>query len=699
MALPDPNKPLIQQSTAQTLTLKDLLFYQQETEKWSQNTDVNTFRAYIEEKEQGEDLIKAITNIQGGNDASIGKLSSAVENSTFDNEKFQTTVAGALGRGFGSFFKPFERLSKTLNDIDFSSFSRASFSATTQLTQGAEKVHAGFKELTNGIGALGPVVNTIRTIMFKTVGAVNMVTGVFQILYGGILKLVRGVAKGVFGFETAGAAEDAREKENQEKKKKLAELEEKIARQESSEGLNQKLIDPVPLPVNVVGGGAGGASEGMLINPNTGRPFPAGGSAQNLEKKRSDALMQMDKERAELLEEIDKADAKRDEELDKKKKKSEGMGFKRFLLIAAILVALIAGIIASITAAVPGSFTGLATGIRNAIVNAKSNMQKVLDNLKAKGREVSSIFKATDEPKTKTPKTEEPKTRTPKTTKIILDPKDVDKPKVDAGKPVKIVDSKGKEIKVDKPPTQTTTAPKSSVMEKSAKIGKNILRAAPPVTAAVETTLDAMSNEDKFQFIKERYESGALFDFGDGDIRPMTDEEFEALKKYRAANFSGSIGRGGGALAGASLGFRGGFASGPVIPAGIYTPLTTLASKTVTGIAGAVGGAMLGGSLGDSGATMFGELFTGTEKSQSKMDALFEASKVGEALEDANKDIDDAKTSSSGGGTTTQINNATNNQSNTTNIQQSETSWWDWFKGNSYQQSGWQDVHTHRMMK
>ena len=62
MALPNPNKELVGQSQTQTLTLKDLLFYQQETEKWSQNTDVNTFRAYIEEKQQGEELVDTLKN-------------------------------------------------------------------------------------------------------------------------------------------------------------------------------------------------------------------------------------------------------------------------------------------------------------------------------------------------------------------------------------------------------------------------------------------------------------------------------------------------------------------------------------------------------------------------------------------------------------------------------------------------------------
>ena len=74
MALPNPNDKLVSSSQTQTLTLKDLLYYQMETEKWSQNTDVNTFRGYIEEKQQGEELIEQIKQIQTGEQNSLKAL-------------------------------------------------------------------------------------------------------------------------------------------------------------------------------------------------------------------------------------------------------------------------------------------------------------------------------------------------------------------------------------------------------------------------------------------------------------------------------------------------------------------------------------------------------------------------------------------------------------------------------------------------
>ena len=63
MALPNPNKELVGQSQTQTLTLKDLLFYQKETEKWSENTDVNTYRAYVEEQKATKELAEKIESI------------------------------------------------------------------------------------------------------------------------------------------------------------------------------------------------------------------------------------------------------------------------------------------------------------------------------------------------------------------------------------------------------------------------------------------------------------------------------------------------------------------------------------------------------------------------------------------------------------------------------------------------------------
>ena len=183
MALPNPNDKLVTSSETQTLTLKDLLFYQKETEKWSQNTDVNTFRGNVEEQEQGEKLFKAIGNLRGSEGkGSLEKVEEALET---NNNKLGDAFA-RLGKTFS---KPFRGLIQNLNEERFNEFGESMFSATDLVSSGAERVSAGFKELTNGIGSIGPAVNAARTFIYKLVAGFNVVFGAFQLVAGSIAKV------------------------------------------------------------------------------------------------------------------------------------------------------------------------------------------------------------------------------------------------------------------------------------------------------------------------------------------------------------------------------------------------------------------------------------------------------------------------------------------------------------------------------
>ncbi len=226
MALPNPNKELVGQSQTQTLTLKDLLYYQQETEKWSQNTDVNTFRGYIEEKQQGEELIDTLKNMQTGESNSLRALTESQKDVFEDLKNKFKSDSQILYESFERFVNvlatPFEKFFRDQNEKYFAGMGRDMFSATAQLEGGAARVNSGLKELTNGIGALGPAINTLRTGMYKTIAVFNVLFGTVQTLLGFFGKLGKVVFR-MFGFGKEAAEREKLEEEHLKAQQALAE--------------------------------------------------------------------------------------------------------------------------------------------------------------------------------------------------------------------------------------------------------------------------------------------------------------------------------------------------------------------------------------------------------------------------------------------------------------------------------------------
>ena len=85
MALPNPQNKIVDNTGKQVLTLGQLLQVQEDVEKWSQNTDINTFRGLVESEKgfgrlaeklgEGGPIAKAIKS----DDAKRRKLGESID--------------------------------------------------------------------------------------------------------------------------------------------------------------------------------------------------------------------------------------------------------------------------------------------------------------------------------------------------------------------------------------------------------------------------------------------------------------------------------------------------------------------------------------------------------------------------------------------------------------------------------------------
>ena len=190
MALPNPQEAVRLQGES-VVTLKDLLHFQEETNKWSKNTDVNTFRAQVDIKKFSEATTPntpLATNegiqksLEEEGDKTRSKLSQA------EKDRIKQTRDDPFERLFNVITKPFKRLSENLDGTKFQEFGQG----FTNIASASERANAGFKELTNGIGELGPMFNTLKTQAFKLVAGFNVLLGIFQLIGAGL--------RGLFNF-------------------------------------------------------------------------------------------------------------------------------------------------------------------------------------------------------------------------------------------------------------------------------------------------------------------------------------------------------------------------------------------------------------------------------------------------------------------------------------------------------------------
>ena len=215
-----------------------------------------------------------------------------------------------------------------------------------------------------------------------------------------------------------------------------------------------------------------------------------------------------------------------------------------------------------------------------------------------------------------------------------------------------------------KPGTKPPTTPKPPSALKS--IGGQVVKKLPVIGAGVETVMDATSNEKKFARIKDAYENNQpIIPDENGELRPMTAEEFAAAEASMTANRAGSAGRGVGAGGGAVAGAAAGAAIGSVIP---------IVGTAIGGIIGGVLGGFFGGRKGDEIATNLANQAEGIDDPQAYIDMLAAnvpelQNEAGAELAGAQGEVSDMKMANNTGGSMNnqQITQTDNSSSNTFN--------------------------------
>lgn len=195
---------------------------------------------------------------------------------------------------------------------------------------GGEQFKKGVNELKNGIGMLGPLVNSVTTIFHKLRAGFDLIFGTFRAVLDG----AKATKKFFFGLSKKEQAEqDLLEAEEEYRK-----AEEDLIRQQQLEGQPIKAVDPLPLPVTMEGfqGALGGDGE-----PDPNAPMQPGnplfvGPPEQIDE-RSQALI--DAEERKISAEMILAQKRETYERDYNKQRKKGLkgffkqgktGFKKF---------------------------------------------------------------------------------------------------------------------------------------------------------------------------------------------------------------------------------------------------------------------------------------------------------------------------------------------------------------------------------
>ena len=641
MALPNPQSKLIDNTGKQVVTLGSLLRVQEDVEKWSQNTDINTFRGQVEAEKGFNELKKSLGD--------GGPIAQAINNGEEKRRKLGESIdepvkeslgaLDAIARVFRSAIKPFQGLTENLSEVKFKNIGTGFF----DITRASEKVNTGFKEITNGIGEFGPIFNALRTSIFKSVAVFNVLTGTLQLIGASIL----GLGKFLFGLKSR-LGQMFKIKDDPQS---LAEAEQKFVDQDKDvQDAEQKLSGL---------GTEAKRAEVTLIEgtPNYYRDMSLANQAQKgdlllgVGGRLGEEQARLDKEFAEqksAAEENVLATREKAEEKYRKKrfnfqkiqslKRSvfeKGLLLKKFafesmmvvgkfllpiIVIVGAFAAAFALIKDKIQSFVDLPIAGIASGLKTALTKAGQMAEDLFSGL------AKFLGKLGLLPKT-TPKPPKPTTPKPGT----------------------------------KPPTATKTATQTLK-----SVGGQVVKKLPIVGAGVETVMDATSNEKKFARIKDAYDNNQpIIPDENGELRPMTAEEFAAAEASMSANRAGSVGRGAGAFGGAAAGAATGAAIGSVIP---------IVGTAIGGIIGGVLGGFFGGRKGDEIATNLANKAEGIDDPQAYIDMLAAnvpelQNEAGSELAGAQGEVADATLAAGGGGSMNnqQVNTSNSSVSNTFN--------------------------------
>jgi len=641
MASTLPN-PSANHNEIQSRLLGDSLRHHEETNIWSKNTDINTFRGNVETKDGFEKLNKGIN---------AGNKLLVQQNEGIDSE------TNSLSRAFSSISGVFERLGKNLREIKFSEIFqklREEVGTTVAvLKTGGERFHTGMKELTNGIGFMGPAMNNLKSAIFKSIAVFNILAGTltmfaglmtpFVRLLGKLLMKIPGASKVTGAIKSGAKTVGSMAKGGLESIKSFGKGVNPLKNDNAADEVKiaqQKLKDfndPTAMKSRAFGNQVGDSTvniSGQSIQDIGNSVANEGQDNDRAEKREYEARMELEKKLADKK-------IKQQELLDGKREGADGKFYKkrtladaklfvlrkanefklfaiRGLLTAAPFLALLA-IVGSISAAVVLFKDEAITGVIKATQLIATRVTDIFKGLRAS---LAKLF---------------PKLMAPTV----------------------------------KPPVKTTTKPnvkptvagaaddvaKGGAKELAKKAGTQILKKIPIAGAIAEGAIDANSNAKKLELITAAYENKTpVIDDGNGGLRPLTKEEFEGAIKANKANAAGSVGRGAGALGGAALGAS----IGSIIP-GVGT--------LVGGVVGGLIGGIWGGRKGDQVATNIAGDMLGVEDPQGMIDALtsnIETNLSGDQLANLKTDIDSSKMASGG-------DTVVNNVANTNNVNNQES--------------------------
>jgi hypothetical protein len=629
--MPLPN-PSANHQEIQSRLLGDSLRHHEETNIWSKNTDINTFRGNVETK---EGFTKLTGKVVAGNKLLVQ------ENESLDNN------TNSLSRAFSSVTGIFERLGESLRkqkfSVMFDNFRKEVGNTAAFMKTGGERFHTGMKELTNGIGVMGPLMNNLKSATFKSIAVFNILAGTLT-MFGGILNLLSfGILgnlvgrlrdfgssiKESAGEKLKGAKEkitgsmeldvfkrSAAQKDVESAEKDIADFNDKDNQRERAFG-NQVADNTVNI-------------SGQSIQDIGNSVANKGESNDRFEAREYEAKMDLEEALADKKK-------KQQELFNKKREKDEtkfqaGRIAKEFLLFGLRLAPYIAlGLgVTWVVNKLKGESETFATGIATAVQLVKTKITDIFKGLRAS---LSKMF----------PKLVPPAPTTPKGTKL--------------NKAGRLIDEKTGKFVKNTVANSADDVAKGGAKEIAKKAGSQVLKKIPIAGAVYETVADAKSNSDKLDLITAAYENKTpVMDDGNGGLRPLTKEEFEGAIKANKANNVGSVGRGAGALGGAAAGA----AIGSIIP-GVGT--------LVGGVIGGLVGGIFGGRAGDKVATNIAGDMMGVEDPQGMLDALtsnIETNLSGDQLANLKGDIDDSKMATNA---TTLVNNVANN----TNVNNQES--------------------------
>tara|TARA_B110000444_G_scaffold259253_1_gene302438 strand:- start:55 stop:2193 length:2139 start_codon:yes stop_codon:yes gene_type:complete len=565
--LPNPN---LEHDKGAHLTLREALTQQKMTTIWSKNTDVNTFRGNMETKE-------GLENLHKGGTKNTDRLIDDKEKRDSGREALEKDFFAGIGKAFKAFTRPLERLSVNLNNEKFSKFG-------DQFSKGSERLNAGFKELTNGLGSFGPVVNTVKSGFFKLVAAINVIIGTVQLLAGALMKVFFAPFKMVGKFldkhfgpkdKTDGMSDEDLEKAIEDAKSK-AEDENK---QPSETDWYWAKLHPDSLD----------ALESIANNRKDEARFRADyefyGNPEDEEEeegKRRERQKKADDELAELQ-----------KEHQRRKEKREKRGYFTSLAMRIGKWVLLFGILFF-------AFDYLKNTVLPSIVNFfKDGMSMLVeyDYFGAIGLQVEKLTRlmgtAFDD-------------LALRLSKLFPSPKDLKPsggtgagsgqgprgggggagsgssagpgagagsgagsgaPKIYTGEPdapranpPRLLDSNGNPIADEllKPPGGANGPPRNPIIKDTFRGIKKALgfglRNAAPIGAGFETMLELTRDKKQFKRLKEAYENKTPFMI-DGVMQPISDELWEKIEEIRKADRAGAFGRGGGAWAAGTAGF------------------------------------------------------------------------------------------------------------------------------------------------